>query len=273
MKTNLKTGLTSFLTVLMLCGLCTGCAAKQDEFSHTLPESSSIQTISDLNGKKIGIQIGTTGEIYAQKIPEAQVQSFTKPSAAVKALREQKIDAVILDSEPAKILTESDDSCRILVQSLVEEEYSIAYAKENTELGHKIDSALDRLRKNNTLADISAHWIGENADQISYQPDSSVKREGTLIMATNSSFPPYESKNSMGEVVGIDVDIMTAVCDQLGMNLEIKDMQFDSILPAVQNGKADVGAAGISVTEEREQLVNFTQSYATSKLVVIVRNE
>ncbi|MBR1529637.1 MAG: transporter substrate-binding domain-containing protein [Oscillospiraceae bacterium] len=270
MNAILKKTLLPVLAGLFL--LSSGCSRKQEESSLTLPETNGIQAISDLNGKKIGIQIGTTGELYAEDIPDVQIQSFTKPSAAVKALKEQKIDAVILDSEPARVLTEADDSCRILVQSLVEEEYSIAYAKNNTELGHRIDNALDKLRKDGTLADISAHWIGENADQVSYHPDESLTREGTLVMATNAEFPPYESKDSLGNIVGIDVDIMTAVCDQLKMNLEIKDMQFDSILPSVQNGKADVGAAGISVTEEREQLVSFTQSYAVSKLVVIVRN-
>ena len=94
--------------------------------------------------------------------------------------------------------------------------------------------------------------------------------KGELVMATNAEFPPYESKKG-NEVVGIDVDMMRAVCDKLGLELEIEDMQFDSIITSVESGKADVGVAGISVTEDRKKNVDFTVGYATSTQVIIVK--
>ena len=75
------------------------------------------------------------------------------------------------------------------------------------------------------------------------------------------------------KIVGIDVDIMQAICDQLGMTLEIENMEFDSIISAVESGKADVGVAGLSVTPDREKNVSFTQGYATSTQVIIVRKD
>ena len=75
---------------------------------------------------------------------------------------------------------------------------------------------------------------------------------GTLVMATNAEFPPYESKEN-DKVVGIDADMMQAVCDKLGYELKIDDMAFDSIISAVQSGKADVGVAGMTVTPDREK--------------------
>lgn len=255
------------LTAVSMLGMLTGCSQKNEE-----AESEGIYQIADLEGKRIGTQIGTTAAIFAEDIADADLQSFTKPSAALKALRENKIDAIIVDSEPAKALTADSKDYRILSESFVQEEYSIAYAKENTELGQKINQALDTLKNNGTLEEITKHWVGEDADQVSYQSKGKATN-GTLTMATNAEFPPYESKTTNGEIIGIDVDIMTAVCDELQMNLEIKDMQFDSILTSVQNGKADVGAAAISMTEEREKTVAFTQSYAVTDLVVIVRNE
>ncbi len=273
MKIKTKQKIIILVTAVLLLGGCAGCSGDMQEKTGMSESGANIQAIVDLEGKCIGTQIGSTGVIYAENIKDAQVQSFTKPSAAVKALKEHKIDAVIIDSETAKALTEDDEHCKILSQSFMEEEYSIAYSKNNTELGNKIDNALVTLQNNGTLDEITKHWIGENADQLSYQPDNSLKRNGTITMATNAEFPPYESTTTDGEIVGVDVDIMMAVCDQLKMELNIRDMQFDSILPAVQNGKADVGVAGISVTPEREQQVSFTQSYAASKLVIIVRNE
>ena len=89
-------------------------------------------------------------------------------------------------------------------------------------------------------------------------------------MATNAQFEPYEYYNDAGEIEGIDVMLAQAICDRLGYELEINDMEFDSILAAVQSGKADFGMAGMTVTEERKQNVDFTDTYTTTKQVIIV---
>lgn len=94
----------------------------------------------------------------------------------------------------------------------------------------------------------------------------------TLTMATNAEFPPYEYMDS-NEIVGIDVDIAQAICDKLGMTLKIDNIAFDSIIPAVQSGKADVGVAGMTVTEDRLQSIDFTDSYTTATQVIIVNAE
>ena len=93
--------------------------------------------------------------------------------------------------------------------------------------------------------------------------------EGKLTMATNAQFPPYEYVES-GKIVGIDAEIAQAIADKLGLELQIDDMEFDSIIEAVKGGKADVGLAGMTVTDERKEEVNFTVSYATGKQVIIV---
>ena len=90
-----------------------------------------------------------------------------------------------------------------------------------------------------------------------------------LVMATNATFPPYEFYEG-DKIVGIDAEIAQAIADKLGMELVIEDMDFNSIIAAVQSGKADFGAAGMTVTEERLESVNFTDSYAKGVQVVIV---
>lgn len=92
----------------------------------------------------------------------------------------------------------------------------------------------------------------------------------SLVMATNAEFPPYEYYDNQ-EIVGIDVEIAQAIADDLGMKLEIEDMAFDSIIAAVQSGKADIGAAGMTVTEDRLESVNFTDSYTTAAQVIIIK--
>ena len=93
-----------------------------------------------------------------------------------------------------------------------------------------------------------------------------------LSMATNAEFPPYEQVEGE-DVVGIDVDIAQAIADKLGMELKVDNMNFDSIIPAITSGKDAIGAAGMTVTDERKKNVDFTDSYATGVQVVIVRED
>ena len=96
--------------------------------------------------------------------------------------------------------------------------------------------------------------------------------DGVLTMGTNATFPPYEYYDG-DDVVGIDAEIAAKLAEKLGMKLEIVDMDFSSIITAVQTGKIDVGVAGMTVTEERLQNVDFTTSYATGVQVVIVKED
>ena len=95
---------------------------------------------------------------------------------------------------------------------------------------------------------------------------------GTLVMATNAEFPPYEYYESEN-VIGIDAEIAQAIADKLGMELKIEDMAFDSIIVAVNSGKADMGMAGMTVTEDRLENVNFSETYAHASQVVIVKED
>lgn len=94
--------------------------------------------------------------------------------------------------------------------------------------------------------------------------------DGKLHMATNAAFPPYEMVADDGTFEGIDVDIAGKIAEKLGLELVVDDMDFGSIITSVQTGKEDIALAGLTVTDERKQNVDFTDSYATGVQVVIV---
>jgi polar amino acid transport system substrate-binding protein len=89
-------------------------------------------------------------------------------------------------------------------------------------------------------------------------------------MATNAAFPPYEMISDNGGFEGIDVEIATLIAQKLGLELVVDDMEFGSVITSVQGGKSDIAMAGLTVTEERKQNVDFTESYATGVQVIIV---
>ncbi len=98
------------------------------------------------------------------------------------------------------------------------------------------------------------------------------KNEGELIMGTNAAFPPYEMMADDGSYTGIDVEIATAIAEKLGKKLVVKDMEFDSLISAVENGVVDIVLAGLTVNEERLEKVNFSTSYAKGVQVIIVKD-
>ena len=115
----------------------------------------------------------------------------------------------------------------------------------------------------------------KTADSSSDAQDSTTSTSadgGTLRMGTNATFPPYEFVGDDGSVQGIDADIAAAIADKLGMKLEITDMEFDSLIPALQSDTIDVALAGMTVTPDRQENVDFSDSYAKGVQVIIVKD-
>ena len=258
MKKLLKTA----AALLAAISICAGC-------SQVKP--NEVFSVADLDNKVIGVQLGTTGDIFASDIEGASIERYKNGADAVQALKQGKVDAVIIDNEPAKVFVSKNDDLTILEEEFAVEEYAIAIKKGNTELTEAINGALAELKADGTLASITANWIGEEAGMHPYvTPEGTTYPNGTIVMATNAQFPPYESLNG-AEVVGFDPDMMKAVCDKLGYELKIENMDFDSIIAAVDSGKADVGVAGMTVTEDRLKNIDFSDSYTTATQVIIVR--
>ena len=225
-------------------------------------------------GKSIGVQLGTTGDIYATDEYEKQgskIERYNKGADAIVALTSGKIDAVIIDNEPAKAFVEANDGLKILDEPFAKEDYAICVAKDNEKLLNDINKTLAELKQDGTLDSIMKNYIGDDTKGKSpYKtPDGTEYPNGELHMATNAFFEPYEYYDG-DQIVGIDAMTAQAICDKLGYKLVIDDMDFDAIVTAVQTGKADFGMAGMTVTDERLQTINFTDSYTTATQVIIV---
>lgn len=107
---------------------------------------------------------------------------------------------------------------------------------------------------------------------LAFSMSAALADDNVLTMVTNASFPPYEFYDGE-DITGIDVDICAAIAEKLGMEFEVRDAEFDAILSEINQGKADVGMAGMTVTEERQQMVDFSSSYATGIQAVIVKED
>lgn len=232
-----------------------------------------VASVSDLAELTIGVQTGTTGDDYGTEAvnDDSQMKRYNKGADAIQALKTGKIDCVIIDSLPAEKFVEANDDLKIVKNIWDVEEYAICLKKGNTELTEKMNTAMAELKDEGTFDKIMANYIGDNKGSYQYEtPEGTEYPNGKLTMATNAEFEPWEYKEG-SDVVGIDADIAKAICDKMGYELEIKDMAFEAILAAVVSGKADFGAAGMTVNEDRLESVDFTDTYANASQVVIVR--
>ena len=263
-----------FFAALLLCLCMTGVAgcAKKEETTQT----KQITCVDDLEGARIGVQLGTTGDIYVSDYEGDEagttIERYNKGADAVQALKLGKIDCVVIDEQPALQFVKQNSDISILEEEFTLEDYALLTAKDNTALLDQINGALMKLQNDGTVDEIIKNYIGTE-EEVGHHPyvEKDVERtNGKLIMGTNAEFPPYEYYEN-NQITGIDVDIMRAIADELGMELQIEDMAFDSIIAAVTAGKVNVGASGFTVTEERKKSVNFSNSYITSKQVIIVR--
>ena len=122
-------------------------------------DDSEISSPDDLIGKTIGVQLGTTGDIYAEDIEDATLERYNKGFEAVQALLQGKIDAVIIDNEPAKVYVSQNEGLKIVDEAFTYEEYAIAIAKNNTELLDEVNSAIAKLKESGKLDEIVNKYI------------------------------------------------------------------------------------------------------------------
>ncbi len=224
----------------------------------------------DLVGKTIGVQAGTTGEMYAEEIEGAKVKSYKTGIEAGMALANGAIDAIILDELPSKeIVKRNSKKLKILPAEYATETYAIAVKKGNTELLNSINKTIAAMRKDGRYeALINAFMPADGEIKIPSLKGLDVK--DTVKMGTNAAFPPFEYMEG-SEVVGFDATMSLYIANDFGKKLIIQDMAFDSLIAAVNSGAIDFVAAGMTATEERAKYVDFSEPYFESRQVIIIR--
>lgn len=275
MKMKMRKPLQRFLMIALLgiglAGLM-GCGGTKEE-----AEQKEIAGAADLEGARIGVQLGTTGDIYVSDYEGDEagttVERYNKGADAIQALKLGKIDCVVIDEQPGIEFVKQNSNIRIIDEEFSLEDYAFCVSKENTELLAQINTAIEKLQADGTINNIIKNYIGteEEIGAYPYVSKDVARTNGTLIIGTNAEFPPYEYYEN-NQITGIDMDIMRAVSDELGMDMQIEDMAFDSIIAAITSGKVNVGASGFTVTEDRKKNINFTDTYITTKQVIIVRD-
>jgi polar amino acid transport system substrate-binding protein len=262
MRISWKFALT--LCLLMAAVLCAGAEGKL-----TGPDQ--------LKTEKLAAQRGTVGQFIAEDLlgdkKDELLTTYEKYVDAIASLRTGKVRAVIMDELPAARFVKEVEGLAIMSEPMTEESYAIGFKKGNAELLDAVNKSLSELKADGTLEAIFAKYI--NGDVTSISPDgidfNKGANGGKLFVGTEAGFAPYELKVGEG-YIGIDIEMCAAIAKKLDKELVIENMNFDALPMAVSTGKVDMICAGITVTEERKENMDFSVNYVEgAKQVAVVR--
>ncbi len=236
-------------------------------------QGSGFHDISELNGRRIGIQTGTTfDEIVLDSLPEAKISYFNTYPDMAAALEARKIDAFPGDEPVLKLMAAENSRLFILDGRLDSFEFGFVLPKagEGEKLRDELNVWISSMKESGELDRIISKWT-DGPEEEKNVPDyaSFPAPNGTLRMATEGVYAPmnyYRGK----DLIGMEIDLAARFCEANGYGLSVQAMNFDGILPAVQTGKADFAAAGISITEERRESVYFSDPYYVGGTVMAV---
>ena len=237
------------------------------------PKSKGVYGhLRELDGKRIGVQTGTTfDEIVLTALPDAQISYFNSYPDMAAALEANKIDGFPGDEPVLRLMAAEDDRLTVLEETLDSFEYGFVLPKteEGEALLKEINDWLADLMASGELDAVFSKWTeGAEADKL--LPDySSSGPNGTLTLATEGAYAPMDYFRG-DDVVGIEIDLAARFCEAYGYGLKVEAMNFDGLLSAVQAGKADFAAAGIAITEERAESINFSEPYYVGGTVMAV---
>lgn len=260
----------AFFTVLFLFAFC-ACAFADEE--------AKLKTINDLKTQKLAAQRGTTGQYIAEDLlgdNKNLLTTYEKYVDAVAALRQRKIRAVIMDEMPARRFLNEVEGLAIMDEALSEESYAIGFRKGNTELVEAVNKALAEIKADGSLDKIIAKYfeafLGDGSSSIKPEDIDFNKgaKGGTLVVGTEAGFAPYELKVG-SSFIGIDIEMCALIAKKLDKELVIENMNFDALPMAVSTNKVDMICAGMTVTEERKENMDFSDNYVNAKQIALVR--
>ena len=224
----------------------------------------AITSMEQMNGRRIGVQTGTTfDDIVLQSLPEAKISYFNTYPDMAAALEANKIDGFPGDGPVLQMMASENGRLALLPETL--DDFEFAFVLPKTEAGELLKGELDQwlsmMTDSGELETLTQKWTtGPEAEKTVPDYAAFPATRGILHLATEGQYPPMNYYRD-GALVGLEIDLAARFCEDCGYGLEVSGMNFDAILSAVQAGKVELGAAGISVTPERMESVLFSNPY------------
>ncbi|MDZ7765744.1 MAG: transporter substrate-binding domain-containing protein [Melioribacteraceae bacterium] len=251
------------LLIIFLTFILFSCSHKNEE---------KITELSQLKDKRIAILTGSAGDIAARKaFPDAKFLDNVASADAAYSVKIGKADALIFNKSILVNIAERNPDLVVLEKPLAKVEVAAAFNKETTELLEDINAAIKQLEEDGTLKAMRQKWIESNYNTVPGMPQfSNDSYSEVLKMGTSALFEPYTFLYN-NEITGFDIELGYRIGEILEKQIEIMDMTFESLIPALRSGKIDFALSDFNITEERKQFISFSIPYVVNDISVLVR--
>jgi len=239
------------------------------------PEGKNISDLSMLTGgKTFAVPTGTVADQFVLKrFPDAKFAYFNSIYDCALAVVNDKADAAVYDLPVLKNIVAKNAGMMVLDEILVPDQYGFAVEINNTELKNAIDETLKNIKQSGIYQDMMKRWLPEIGLPQSMPVIENLGTEGVLLFGTASVTEPMSFVDGNSGIVGFDIEFANHIAKHLNKKLEVVNMEFGAMLPALISGKVDMIGAGLSITEERAKSVLFSNCYYESGLAALVKSQ
>jgi polar amino acid transport system substrate-binding protein len=238
---------------------------------HGCAERDRITELSQLAGKQFAVPTGTVADqLVLSRFPDAKFQYYNSVLDSAMAVRSGKADVAAYDEPILRNIAARNPGLRVLPEKITTDQYGFAVRLDDAALKQAIDDVVEQLRRDGTYDDMMRRWLPERGAPAP-MPAIPTGTDGVLRFGTASVTEPFSFVDGSRQVVGIDIEIAARVAQKLNRRLEVVDMEFGAMIPALIAGKVDMIGACITITEERAQKVLFSAPYYTGGIAALVK--
>lgn len=257
---ELKRGLLASLAVSAFLAL-SGCAEKTD-----------ITSLSQLADKTFAVPTGTAADtLVLSKFPQARFQYFNSVLDAALAVKAGKAEAVAYDEPILRNIAAKNEGLMVLPDMLTYDNYGFGVQLENTALKADIDAVIAELKQSGEYVAMQERWLPKSGAPAPMPALPLSGDNGVLRLGTAAVTEPFSFVDGTQQVVGLDIELARRIAQKQGKTLEVVNMDFGAMIPALIAGKVDMIAACITITEERAQKILFSESYYTGGIAALIR--
>ena len=235
-------------------------------------EREEITGLSQLEGKVFAVPTGTVADkLVLSRFPQARFQYFNSVLDASLAVKAGKADAAAYDEPILRNIAAKNPGVMVLPDMITKDAYGFAVRMEDRQLKTTIDGVVAELRTNGTYAAMERRWFPRTGNPGPMPEMPSSDAGGVVKLGTAAVTEPFAFVDDSRTVVGFDIELARRVAQKLGKRLEVVNMDFGALIPALLSGKVDMIAACITITEERARKVLFSEPYYTGGIAALVR--
>lgn len=246
-----------FMALLMLSG-----CSKREKISH----------LQQLSGKEFAIPTGTVADkLVLSKFPDAKFQYFNSVLDASLAVKAGKADTAAYDEPILRNIAAKNTGLTVLPEMITKDNYGFAVQPGRQDLKQAIDLVVSELKKNGAYDAMMQRWLPKAGNPAPMPEIKLTGSKGVLKFGTAAVTEPFSFMDASQSVVGFDIEIARYVAKKLDMNLEVVNMDFGGMIPALMAGKVDMIGACITITEERSKKVLFSEPYYVGGIAALVR--